>query len=399
MFRDSDATDSDLLLTSLVPLQLHTKEKPQSEKTIIWQNPRPSSTRYCRPVRFQFKKETAEVTKEEAAHIENQIAKLLPTQATVSENVVSISHKLLLTMVDGKVCNAITCTKSSQRCLVCGATPKEMNNIDEVLKRTVDPTTFRFGLSVLHAWIRFFECLLHVSYRLDFEKWQRHAPEDKQKAEVKKAAVQREFRSQMGLLVDQPKPGGSGTSNDGNTARRFFANPSLSASITGIDEILIKRFAVILHAISSGFALNTDNFNEYSLNTARMFISTYPWFYMPATVHKILIHGAVIISEACLPIGQLSEEAQEARNKDFKYFREHHTRKLSRIAANQDLLNQLLVSSDPVVSSMRNLPNKHHKKLSLEVLNLLQTPQDLRGVSANESSDEDKSSEESERSD
>jgi hypothetical protein len=26
----------------------------------------------------------------------------------------------------------------------------------------------------------------------------------------------------MGLLDDVPKPGGSGTMNDGNTARRFF---------------------------------------------------------------------------------------------------------------------------------------------------------------------------------
>jgi hypothetical protein len=26
----------------------------------------------------------------------------------------------------------------------------------------------------------------------------------------------------MGLLVDKAKPGGSGTSNDGNTARRFL---------------------------------------------------------------------------------------------------------------------------------------------------------------------------------
>ncbi len=52
----------------------------------------------------------------------------------------------------------------------------------------------------------------------------------------------------MGLMVDLVKPGGSGTSNDGNTARRFFKNPALSASITGIDEDLIRRFAGILQA-------------------------------------------------------------------------------------------------------------------------------------------------------
>jgi hypothetical protein len=39
---------------------------------------------------------------------------------------------------------------------------------------------------------------------------------------------------------------------------------------------------------------------------------------MPPTVHKLLIHGADIIENEVLPIGQLSEVAQEARNKDFK---------------------------------------------------------------------------------
>jgi hypothetical protein len=65
--------------------------------------------------------------------------------------------------------------------------------------------------------------------------------------------------------------------------------------------------------------------------TARLNVDTYPWYYMPASVHKILIHGAIIITEAMLPIGQISEEAQESRNKDLKQFREFHARKMSRV--------------------------------------------------------------------
>ena len=30
------------------------------------------------------------------------------------------------------------------------------------------------------------------------------------------------LKEKLGLVVDIPKSGGSGTSNDGNTARRFF---------------------------------------------------------------------------------------------------------------------------------------------------------------------------------
>lgn len=35
---------------------------------------------------------------------------------------------------------------------------------------------------------------------------------------------------------------GAGNSNDGNTARRFFQDPTFAAKTTGLDEILIKDF-------------------------------------------------------------------------------------------------------------------------------------------------------------
>jgi hypothetical protein len=54
-------------------------------------------------------------------------------------------------------------------------------------------------------------------------------------------------------------------------------------------------------------------------------------FYMPPSVHKILIHRPYIVASFFLPIGQLSEEAQESRNKNIKKYREHFTRKSSRI--------------------------------------------------------------------
>jgi hypothetical protein len=162
----------------------------------------------------------------------------------------------------------------------------------------------------------------------------------------------------MGLLVDIPKSGDSGTTNDGNTARRFFAAASQSSSIIRISEDLIKMFGVILRTLSCGYAIDVEAFKEYALQTARLNVDTYPWYYMPASVHKILIHGAIIITEAMLPIGQLSEEAQESRNKGLKQFREFHARKMSRVSTNEDLLNRLFITSDPLISSLRQLPPK-----------------------------------------
>ena len=48
---------------------------------------------------------------------------------------------------------------------------------------------------------------------------------------------------------------------------------------------------------------------------------------MPVTVHKILTHSMEVIKSCILPNGQLSKESNEARSKDCKRFREHHTRK------------------------------------------------------------------------
>lgn len=48
---------------------------------------------------------------------------------------------------------------------------------------------------------------------------------------------------------------------------------------------------------------------------------------MPPTVHKILLYGPEIIKHALVPIGLLSEKAQEAANKEFKRYREGYSRK------------------------------------------------------------------------
>ena len=154
-------------------------------------------------------------------------------------------------MIDNKICNILTDTKSSMRCYLCGVTPKEMNNLDLAKKKIVKDEHLSFGLSSLHCWIRCFEYLLHISYRLNIKCWAVTSDQNKREVEERKKAIQSSFRTKMGLLVDVVKQG-KGSSNDGNTARKFFANPDLSAEITGLYKILITRFAILLQAIASG---------------------------------------------------------------------------------------------------------------------------------------------------
>lgn len=179
---------------------------------------------------------------------------------------------------------------------------------------------------------------------------------------------------EMGLLIDKPKPG-FGSTNDGNTARRFFDNPDLSSKITGIDINIIKRFKVILSTISSGFPIDVNLFQQYCLETARKYVEVYPWYKMPTTVHKILLHSSDIISTAILPIGQLGEEAQESRNKDIKKYRESFSRKFSRTQNMEDVFHNLLISSDPYITSFRKNEMKKFRSYPQEVIQFLKEPE------------------------
>ena len=55
------------------------------------------------------------------------------------------------------------------------------------------------------------------------------------------------MHDEIGLLVDTPRAGGSGTSNTGNTARKAFQNESKFAEILGIDPELIHRIHLMLN--------------------------------------------------------------------------------------------------------------------------------------------------------
>lgn len=126
--------------------------------------------------------------------------------------------------------------------------------------------------------------------------------------------------------------------------------------------------------ISCGHEIDVEKFRKYALDSARYFVQKYPWYVMPPTLHKFLIHGPEIIKSVLLTIGQLTEEAQEARNKDFKNYREHHSRKCSREKSNIDVFNLLLLSSDPLITSKRKLHKKKLNILPKEAVELLMAP-------------------------
>lgn len=150
----------------MVPLKLEIKTSFGWE--VVWKNERPSSTKFCRPIKFEYVSETPEKIKNDVNDINNKIKNLIPTTLKINSETYEVVHELFLTMIDGKVCQALTLTSSPSNCVICGAKPSEMKNLSANRKEKIE--NFQYGISTLHAWIRFMECILHLAYHLPFRK-------------------------------------------------------------------------------------------------------------------------------------------------------------------------------------------------------------------------------------
>lgn len=64
-------------MISMVPLKLETKTSSGWE--IVWKNTRPSSTKFCRPIKFEYAREIPKKIRSKISKINDKIQKLVPT--------------------------------------------------------------------------------------------------------------------------------------------------------------------------------------------------------------------------------------------------------------------------------------------------------------------------------
>lgn len=190
-----NCSDASVFMISLLPLQI------ESTDTIIWTNPLPSSTKLCRPIKFKFMKETPENSIKEYESMEAKIRKLNDSVIVRDGNNIHVSHKLYSTMVDGKMVDDLSGNKCHSSCNICSATTSEMNNFDKLKMKELNESNYAFGISSLHCWIRFMECVLHISYKLDTQKWAAYTDADKEKVKAKKLLVQAAFKRDKGKTL------------------------------------------------------------------------------------------------------------------------------------------------------------------------------------------------------
>jgi hypothetical protein len=161
------------------------------------------------------------------------MSELTPVQVELTNangKSILVGFDFALSMINGKVLAYVIGGTSMQNCPICRATPNIMNSAEKLEEGFVsNEEALHYGISPLHAWIRFFECLLHISNRMDFKMWQTTKP-FKDLYEQRKKQITTELYEKFKVRVDQPRSGGSGTSTTGNICRRVFSNPQLLSS-------------------------------------------------------------------------------------------------------------------------------------------------------------------------
>lgn len=161
-----NVSDGNLFRTTLILLRLLSKCN-----IILWNNRTPQSARFCRPRKFQIVKELKSLILTQKQNVENQINQLQVLEVKLNDTRILIHFSLFLMLIDGKILNIITGAKSMQTCPICRATPRTFNDVNNKRSNTLlpDVNALVHGISPLNAWIRIFECYLHISYRVNLK--------------------------------------------------------------------------------------------------------------------------------------------------------------------------------------------------------------------------------------
>ncbi len=166
-------------------MPLHVNLEEDDGEKIVWDNEKYSSTRFYRPLPFQFAKETPEKMKATVVSIQTEILNLMPTPITSD---ITIEHNVILSMINGKVTGVLTGTSNSN-CTICLKKPLQMNE-ESALDYKCDPVKVQYGLSVLHSNIRFFALIGIKKYRITKD-------EDKKLMNIRKTQIQIDFAKKL----------------------------------------------------------------------------------------------------------------------------------------------------------------------------------------------------------
>lgn len=148
-------------------------------------------------------KESVDITNEEISYIQHASNTLEYTEVTLNGNFHSVTHAMLLSMIDGNICNSAFETKSTVHCFVSGDTSKDFKDLG--LTKEIREGTLKLGLPIRHVRIRKFKtfCISLINCTL---KMAVQSKEEKDLATAKKGRIL-ECLSQNGINCGHSESG------------------------------------------------------------------------------------------------------------------------------------------------------------------------------------------------
>ena len=223
----------------------------------------------------------------------------------------------------------------------------------------IPASILNLGIAPLHILLRSMEFCFYLAITLKVGKCTQKSPEFlAQKKEFKQ-----KFREELNLrLFEVDKDFGS--SNVGNSCRKFFKEAEKTSEILDLPVEIIEAFHGLNTIISTTHELsNLSEFKELSNFLLTMLtIEPFSQKQLIPTVHRALCHFEAYYRHfefLQLPFGSLSESALEARNKYTHRFRENLCFKGTLKKNLRDLGIRSLLASDPLISlNIRQIENR-----------------------------------------
>ncbi|XP_062550922.1 uncharacterized protein LOC134215829 [Armigeres subalbatus] len=296
---------------------------------LLWQNPSPQSDYFCRVRSMNWVKENDALTRSMFSQFMEELEDInrIPIEVHAHGKIILCG---IYTLIDGKAANAIVGNRDTHACPLCvqGADPR------------IGPSLFHSRLNTVEWLIR------HSSKKAVCGNPALTNPEVK----AKMRQISNDLESHFKVQVNRPKPGGSGSSNNGNMARRLLSEPVKLAEILGINSELVWNLRIISCLALSSKRLDPNkvsaltNCIELQINTEFPFTKK-----LPPCIHKYT-HLSEFIQRVPYPLSFLDEQAGERCHKRYKFIRPHLSRKTSPETNLEDMMKASLTWSDPKMS-------------------------------------------------
>ncbi|XP_065079189.1 uncharacterized protein LOC135702117 [Ochlerotatus camptorhynchus] len=311
----------------------------------IWRNPNPQSDTFCRPRSLNWTKETDKLSKHMFDQFFREIDEMNenPLDVQISGITMKIMVSGMYTLIDGKVANAIVNNRNTHACPLC-----------------VEDADPRVGPSFFHSRLNMVEWLIRYAGKNKVEGHPALSHPDV-KAACRKIAD--ELEHFFKLHVNRPKIGGSGSSNNGNMARRLLADPGNFSRILGVRKDLVENLRLISSLALSSNHLDSKKVAELFKTIMKQLDREFPDArQIPPCIHKYK-HLSEMVKRLPYTMNFVDEQAGERCHKRYKFTRPHLARKTSPEDSINDMMKTALAWSDV---KFAHLDAKNTRKLRVD---------------------------------